>query len=142
MENSVLRILIVDDNPAVRENLVAVLELAGRVAGTELAIAGQAGDGRAAAAAAQALRPDVVVLDLEMPVLDGFAAARAIKAGGFARRVVVLSVHADPENRTRAEAAGADAFVVKGAPYPELLNAILGKDEERPSRHFSKGEKP
>ena len=104
-------------------------------------IAGEAGDGSEGIAFAQALQPDVVLMDLEMPVLDGFEAARRIKAGASAPRVVILSVHDGPGERERARAAGADAFVVKGASYQTLWNAILGKDGETNPFDFKKGEK-
>jgi CheY-like chemotaxis protein len=140
MDTHSLRILIVDDNPAVRQNLAVVLDLAGRKAGVRIEIAGEAGDGREGAALAEALHPDVVLMDLEMPVLDGFEAARRIKAGANPPRVVILSVHGGPGERERARAAGADDYVVKGAPYQTLVNAILGKDGDSNPFDLTKGE--
>jgi DNA-binding NarL/FixJ family response regulator len=140
MDTPSLRILIVDDNPKVRQNLAVVLDLAGRNAGVRIEIAGEAGDGREGIALADALHPDVVLMDLEMPVLDGFEAARRIKAGESAPRVVILSVHDGPGERERARAAGADEYVVKGAPWQTLVNAILGKDGDSNSFDLTKGE--
>jgi two-component system response regulator NreC len=140
MDPHSLRILIVDDNPKVRQNLAVVLDLAGRSAGVRIEIAGEAGDGREAIASAGALKPDVVLLDLEMPVLDGFEAARRIKAREGAPRVVILSVHDGPGEHERARSAGADDFVVKGAPYQTLWNAILGRDGTTNPFDFTKGE--
>jgi SARP family transcriptional regulator, regulator of embCAB operon len=140
MNTRSLRILIVDDSPKVRQNLAAVLDLAGRNAGVRIEIAGEGGDGVEAIALAEALRPDVVLLDLEMPALDGFEAARRIKAGAHPPKVVILSVHGGPGERERARAAGADEFVVKGAPYPTLVNAILGKDGQSNPFDLIKGE--
>ncbi len=140
MDTHSLRILIVDDNPAVRQNLAVVLDLAGRKAGVRIEIAGEAGDGREGAALADALRPDVVLMDLEMPVLDGFESARRIKAGANPPRVVILSVHDGPGEWERARAVGADGFVVKGAPYQTLVNAILGMDGDSNPFDLTKGE--
>jgi CheY-like chemotaxis protein len=135
-----IRILIVDDNPDVRRNLAAVLELAGHSAGVRIEISGQAGDGREGVELAAKLTPDVVLMDLEMPVLDGFEAARRIKSRQGAPRVVILSVHAADAERDRARASGADDFVVKGASYLTLLNAILVRDEATHPSDVTKGE--
>jgi len=141
METQSLRIVIVDDSPRVRQNLAAVLDLAGRQAGLRIEIIGQADDGQAGAELARALSPDVILIDLDMPVLDGYETTRRIKALETAPRVVILSVHAGPEERERARAAGADGFVVKGAPYQTLLNTILGRDGSANSFDLDKGEK-
>ena len=140
MDTQSVRILIVDDNPRVRQELAAVLDLAGRRAGLHIEIAGQAGDGREGIELARTLRPDVVLLDLELPVLDGYEAARRIKARAPAPRVVILSIHGGPVEKEHARAAGADAFVVKGAHYQILLNAILAKDESSNPFDLQKGE--
>ena len=118
-----IRALLVDDAAQVRHDLRQLLELSGLVQ-----VAGEAGDGLEAVRLAAELAPDVIVMDLEMPGLDGFEATRRIKARRPAPRVVILSVHAGPGEEARARAAGADGFVVKGASYPALLNTILGKD--------------
>jgi DNA-binding NarL/FixJ family response regulator len=140
MDAKRIRILIVDDNPVVRENLAAVLMLAGNSAGVRIEISGQAGDGREGVEFASKLAPDVVLMDLEMPVLDGFEATRRIKSREGAPRVVILSVHAGDAERERARATGADDFVVKGAPYLALLNAILARNETTHPSDLKKGE--
>ncbi len=129
-----VRALLVDDSTEVRHELRQLLELSGAVQ-----VIGEAGDGQEAVRLAAGLSPDVVVMDLEMPGLDGFEATRRIKADRPAVRVVILSVHAGPGVEARARAAGADGFVVKGANYQTLLNAILGKDGS--DKSFEKGDR-
>jgi len=116
-----VRVLIVDDVPQVRRELTQLLTLAGG-----LEFVGHAADGAQAVELASALCPDVVLLDLVMPVMDGFEAARRIKASGSGPRIVVLSIHADEVTRREAAQAGADAFVVKGSSLESLLEAIMG----------------
>jgi DNA-binding NarL/FixJ family response regulator len=70
------------------------------------------------------LRPDAVLIDLEMPVLDGFAAARFIKDGFPDCRVIALSVHAYPAARQKAQRSGVDALVAKGTPVDRLVEQI------------------
>lgn len=119
-----LRVLIVDDRRQVREELRAILPLAG-----EIEVVGEAADGVEAVRLAAALRPQAVVLDLQMPVMDGYQAAAQIKAICPGCRVIVLTVHDDEEARRKAAEAGVDAFVVKGAPISVLVEA-LGENKE------------
>jgi DNA-binding NarL/FixJ family response regulator len=119
-----VRVLIVDDVVRVRQDLRTVLTLAG-----DIEIVGEAGDGLAAIRQAQALRPDVVLLDLEMPVLDGCEAARQIKAVCPPCRLIALTVHDYETARERAFQAGMDDFVVKGAPVENLVQAIRQSKE-------------
>ncbi len=118
---SPLRVLIVDDMPKVRQDLRVLLELTGAVQ-----VVGEAGDGQEAIERAEQLHPDVVVMDLVMPGTDGWTATCEIKERGLAGRVVILSVHGDADSMAQAHAAGADAFVPKGAPLETLLSAIKG----------------
>ncbi len=115
------RVLIADDVRSVREDLRLLLQLTGQVQ-----VIGEAANGLEAIRLAEQLRPDVVLLDLEMPELDGCAAAREIKARELAARIVMLSIHLSPAEVRRAEQAGADAFVPKGTRLETLLAAILG----------------
>jgi DNA-binding NarL/FixJ family response regulator len=115
-----VRVLIVDDMPQVRQDLRLLLQLTG-----ELEVVGEAADGQEAIRLAELLRPDVVIMDVEMPILDGLRATRQIKERNLAQRVVILSVHSEPEDAFRAIQAGADAFIQKGAPYSTLIQSIL-----------------
>lgn len=129
-----IRVLIADDTPQVRQDLRTVLPLAGELAGTPVAILGEARDGREAISQAQALLPDVVIMDLEMPVLDGWAATQEIKTSLPGTRVLVLTVHDDPLDQLHASQAGADGFIVKGAPLAEIIhqiNLLVQKGENR-----------
>ncbi len=114
-----LRVLIVDDVPDVRQELRLLLELTG-----ELQVIGEAANGLEAMARVDVLRPDVVVMDLEMPVMDGYAATRRIKAASPACGVIALTIHGDQGERLEALEAGMADVVVKGAPLEELLQAI------------------
>jgi two-component system, NarL family, response regulator DesR len=122
-DHKLVRVLIVDDTPRVLQDLRQLLELSGAVE-----IVGEASDGAQAVRLAEELSPQVVVMDLEMPGMDGYEATRRIKARVPAARVVILSVHASPAEMDRARLSGADSFVTKGARYEILLNAILAKD--------------
>jgi DNA-binding NarL/FixJ family response regulator len=115
------RVLIADDNPHVRRELRTLLELAGPIE-----IVGEAADGRETVRLTEALRPEVVLMDLEMPVLDGYEAARQIKAGAPSCRVVALTVHGYGAARQKAAQSGVDAFLVKGTDVESLVGTILG----------------
>ena len=119
-----LRLLIVDDVPEVRRDLSLLLSLVGK-----LEIAGEAANGLEAIQQTETLRPDVVLLDLEMPTLDGYEASRQIKTRWPACRVVVLSVHSYCVARKKAALAGVDDFIEKGAPLLEILRKIGLPDE-------------
>lgn len=114
-----VKVLIVDDLPRVREGLRTVLELE-----EDLEIAGEAADGCEAITLARRLRPDIVLMDLEMPELDGIEATRRIKQHDPAAGIIVLTIHSDSHFMERADAAGADAFIEKGSSIRELIEAI------------------
>ncbi len=116
-----IRVLIVDDFTRVRQELRILLTLAGCIE-----VVGEASDGSEAARLAEALNPDVVLMDLEMPVTDGFESTSQIKGRLPACRVVALTVHGGDAERQKAFAVGFDGFVVKGAPLGVLLEAIRG----------------
>lgn len=128
-----IRVLIVDDLPQVRQGLAIMLELAARSASPKVEVIGEAQNGNEAVQQARTLHPDVILMDLEMPVMDGYEATCRIKAEQPVVRVIILSIHAGSAEQDRAQAAGADGFVVKGASTKTLLNAILGKPESNHS---------
>jgi DNA-binding NarL/FixJ family response regulator len=113
------RVLIVDDAPAVREALRWALE-----AESDFVVVGEAGDGIEALQRAAELTPDVVILDIELPLQDGYAVSLALKARPDAPLVLFLTVHSDAEARQRSIEAGGDGFVEKGAGWPALITLI------------------
>jgi two-component system nitrate/nitrite response regulator NarL len=121
MQRSSLRasVLVADDHPVFRE---AVAEIVARHSALELV--GQASDGREALARIIELRPDVLVLDLRMPELDGLAVLRAVARDGLATRVLLLSAEIDSATAYDAVEAGAAGFVSKTAPQQEIGDAI------------------
>ena len=108
------RLLVVDDHHLVRQALVELLTQAG------FEIVGQAADGADAVALAKQLEPDLVLMDLRMPVLGGLDAARQIKDACPAIQVVLLSAFESPALEQQAEEAGCFAYVVKGGPPGDL----------------------
>jgi two-component system response regulator DesR len=116
-----IRILLVDDSAQVRQDLRSMLAL-----WEGIDVAGEAANGQEGVALEEALSPDVVLMDLAMPVMDGFEAARRIKARRPGCRIVALTVHAGEEDRRLALLAGVDAFVVKGAPVATLMQCLRG----------------
>lgn len=112
------RILIADDHAQVRNDLRMVLQLEDGIE-----VVGDAADGQAAINQARALRPDVVLMDLEMPGMNGLEAIREIKRQDLAR-VIVLSVHGYPAAQEAALQAGCDAFLVKGSDFSTILRTI------------------
>ena len=119
--NQTVRVLIVDDFQQVRQELRTLLDLAGSIA-----VIGEAADGREAVDLTMSLAPDVVLLDLEMPGTGGLEAASQIRAQGCPCRIVALTVHGEERDRQLATAAGCDAFVIKGGPAAELVDAVRG----------------
>ncbi len=125
-----LRVLIVDDMAQVRQSLRTLLPLAGEQAGLQIEIAGEAGSGRAAVERALSLCPDAILMDLEMPEMDGYSAAREIHAHLPEARIIALTVHSDPASRRLAGQAGLDGFVEKGMPILELIRELLSSNEK------------
>jgi DNA-binding NarL/FixJ family response regulator len=121
-----LKILIADDVPSIRKDLRTLLTLVGG-----LEIVGEAINGEEAVRLAGILNPNVVLMDLEMPVLDGFEATRRIKELYPKCRVVALTIHGGEEEKSMAYLAGVDVFVVKGAPVKELIAGIRGEQSNR-----------
>ena len=118
-EGPMITILLVDDQPLIRSGLRMRLELE-----PDLAVIGEAGDGAAALALARETHPQVVIMDIAMPIMDGIAATAAIRAAVPESAVVVHSLHDDAATQARARAAGAVAFVGKHHLEAPLLAAI------------------
>jgi DNA-binding NarL/FixJ family response regulator len=114
-----IRILIADDKERVRQDLRLAL---GLMEGLE--VIGEAADGLEAVHQAGKLSPDVVLMDLEMPRMDGFEATQQIKDRHLARGVVALTIYGDTTTRKRAASVGVDAFVEKGASIQRLSEII------------------
>ncbi len=121
-----VRVLIADDRHWARAGLRALLSTR-----PEVEVVGEAADGREALGLVEVQRPDVVLLDAQMPVLDGLETTRLVKARWPDTRVVVLTMHA--AYRSEALAAGADRFLVKGAPTTQLFEAVLSSDDHQGS---------
>jgi two-component system, NarL family, response regulator NreC len=115
----VVRVLLCDDHALLREGLRAIL---GQQDWIE--VVGEARDGREAVEAARRLRPDVVLMDIEMPELSGLEATARITRGNLAGRVLMLTLYDDEEVVARCLDAGAAGYVLKDGPSSELLHAI------------------
>ncbi|GAA0586362.1 response regulator [Actinomadura livida] len=113
------RILVVDDQTVVREGLVLLLELL-----PGLDVAGSCGDGEQAVAMVAELNPDVVLMDLRMPRMDGVEATRRIKRAHPDVEVVVLTTYADDESIFAALRAGARGYLTKDAGADEIARAV------------------
>lgn len=113
------RVIVVDDQALVREGLVTMLEL---MPGIE--VVGTAGDGEEALALVRGARPDVALMDLRMPRMDGVEATRRIRAEHPATRVIVLTTYADDRSILAAVEAGARGYLTKHSGGRELRRAI------------------
>jgi DNA-binding NarL/FixJ family response regulator len=112
-------VLLVDDHDFMRAGLRFVLE-----AKTDLVVAGEASDGEEAVAVCRELRPDVVLMDITMPKMDGIEATRLIKAEMPLTSVLVLTSHVAEDLLMEAVAAGAAGYVLKGGGFEEVLGAV------------------
>lgn len=114
-----IRVLLVDDQPLIRLGLAMILQDAG-----DIEVIGEADDGAGGVAQARALAPDVILLDIRMPVMDGIEATRRIMAADPPARVLVLTTYDTDDNAYAALRAGASGFVLKDAPVAELVQAV------------------
>jgi DNA-binding NarL/FixJ family response regulator len=114
-----IRLLIADDHPVVREGLAGML-----VTQKDMELVGQAGNGHEAVELVQTLRPDVTLMDLRMPELDGVGAIHKIRALLPRAKVLVLTTYDTDSDIRRAIEAGASGYVLKDAPREELFRAI------------------
>ena len=116
---SALRVLIADDHPVVRDGLRAMLATQ-----PDMELVGEAATGTQAVAQARALRPDVVLMDLQMPDLDGPGAIAVLREQAPEVRVLVLTTFGTDADITRAVEAGATGYLLKDAPREQLFGAI------------------
>ena len=114
-----IRILIVDDQPLVRQGLRMRLSME-----PDLDVVGEAEDGQMALEVAQRVRPDLALIDVEMPRLDGLAATSALRAALPDVVVILMSIYESPTLHQRALKAGAAAFVEKQGGIERLLHAV------------------
>jgi DNA-binding NarL/FixJ family response regulator len=115
-----VRVVIADDQRLFAEALEAILSTDGRIS-----VVGRAGDGESAVVLARDEQPDVVLMDIAMPVLDGIAATDAIRTHVPGTRVIVLTGSNAPADVSRARAAGAAGYVTKDQIAGDLVRAIL-----------------
>jgi DNA-binding NarL/FixJ family response regulator len=114
-----IRVLLVDDHPVLRTGLRTLLEQE-----ADLAVVGEAGDGREALALVAELRPDVVIMDISMPGLDGLEATRRIRSTGLPAQVLILTVHAQERYLFPVLRAGAAGYLNKTTADAELVQAV------------------
>jgi DNA-binding NarL/FixJ family response regulator len=114
-----IRVLVADDHPMLREGLVAVL-------GTQpdFDVIGEAADGSEVVRLAETLRPDVILLDLEMPKVDGVAALQGLRDAGSEARTIVFTAYDTDERILRSLRSGARGYLLKGASRAEIFDAI------------------
>jgi DNA-binding NarL/FixJ family response regulator len=117
--NTKIRLLICDDHPLLREGIKATL-------GQEptIEIVAEAGNGRDAVAEAKRVRPDIVLMDMSMPELNGLEATLQIKEFDKDIKVLIMTIHDDEEVVMRCLTAGASGYILKDAPLPQLIYAI------------------
>jgi len=118
-ESTTIRILVADDHPIVRSGIVGMLALE-----PDLVVVGEASDGEEALRLAAELAPDVVLMDLRMPRLDGVGAIKALNARPDAPRVLVLTTYDTDADIVRAVEAGATGYLLKDTPIATLVDGI------------------
>jgi DNA-binding NarL/FixJ family response regulator len=113
-----VRILLADDHAVVRYGLRMLLQM------SEMEVVAEAGDGREAVRLCRELQPDVAILDVAMPGLNGIDAAAMLRERCPGTRIVILSMHGDSEHVHRALASGASAYLLKGSASEEVVAAV------------------
>ncbi|MEP6959839.1 MAG: response regulator [Nitrospirota bacterium] len=128
------RLLLVDNSAFVRQTLHSILE-----GSSELSVIGEAENGIEAISMASHIRPDVIVMDVNMPGMNGIEATKHIKAAQPAILVIGFSVNADPHVQDAMRGAGADAFLPKGAASTQLCDAIAALAHQRRVERIDQG---
>jgi DNA-binding NarL/FixJ family response regulator len=129
-----IRVLLVDDEPSVRRGLRMRLELE-----PDVDVVAEAANGASAVEMTARLEPEVVLMDVEMPVMNGIKATSEIRRQTPQSAVVVLSLHDDPQTVSRAKAAGAVAFIPKHKMNDDLLTAIRRAANKNEEGHMDDG---
>lgn len=114
-----IRVLIVDDHRLVRQGIAALLSGA-----SDIEIAGEARDGYSAVQMTTEIFPDIVLMDADMPRLNGFQATRIIRSSGMRTRVIIVTGFSDEEMQAKAKESGADAYLLKESTREQLLETI------------------
>jgi len=132
MNNNKISVMIADDHSLMREGLKQILELE-----KEIAVITQAGDGEEVIQKAQEYRPDVILLDINMPKMNGIEALRRLKDMGIDSKIIMLTIHDDREYLYETIKIGANGYVLKDADSDTLIKAIIdvfnGKSYIHPS---------
>jgi DNA-binding NarL/FixJ family response regulator len=111
------RVLLADDHPAVLKKVATLLS-------STCDIVGEVGDGKALIEAEGSLHPDVLIMDISMPIMSGIEAAQHLKRSETKTKIIVLTVHEDPDFLGAALAAGASAYVIKSRLATDLIAAV------------------
>lgn len=119
-ETGAIRIMVVDDHPLIRDGLTALIRQR-----RDMHLMGEAGDGRRALELYREHRPDVTLMDLGLPVMDGMTTLRAIRKEFPEARVVILTMRHGDEDVSQALQAGARGYLLKGSTGPQIIEAIL-----------------
>ncbi|MEO7086865.1 MAG: response regulator transcription factor, partial [Gemmatimonadaceae bacterium] len=119
MTGDLIRVILADDHNVVRAGLRAVLSVA-----KDIEVIGEAKNGREAVSMAERFNPDVVVMDLDMPELNGAAATKEIVAKGLAAKVLILTMHSEEDYLVPLMEAGVAGYLVKSAADRELVDAV------------------
>jgi DNA-binding NarL/FixJ family response regulator len=119
MTGDMIRVVLADDHAVVRAGLKAVLSAA-----RDIEVVAEGKNGREAVSLAERFKPDVVVMDLSMPEMDGTAATKEIVAKGLAARILILTMHAEEDYLVPLMEAGAAGYLVKSAADRELVDAV------------------
>ena len=119
MKDKIIKLLIVDDHVLIREGIKQILELE-----NDISVIGQAGNGEDAFNKAIELNPDIILLDINMPKLNGIEALRRFKDMGVKSKVIILTIHEDREYILKTLKLGADGYILKDSDADSLINGI------------------
>jgi DNA-binding NarL/FixJ family response regulator len=116
-----IRVLVVDDQSLIREGLTIILD-----SQSDIRVVGQAADGREAISLASRLQPDVILMDIKMPRMDGIKATRQIKEEYAKTQIIILTTYAEDELVFEGIRAGASGYLLKGITRDQLVEAVRG----------------